>query len=379
MKEQQSIESVFKQALEHAEMPVDPVIWQGVSAGMGAVGSAGAVGGLSVLTKVVIGIAAAAGITAATWIGVSSGTEDSTQPAQEFVQETPVVSDESQAAPVPLEEPSSTDKTKPETAHTPLPKEERPQQDAATAQREPTNQNLADNGSGTGSSFTGTEGSDINAGAPAGSIQPSAPKTLEDAEPGQGQGNTAPDLDTPPEAAPTPDPLLSAVFDSLRMDPMVPRYLLEAAYQNAESYHWFADGEAIGEGRQLGHLFENDGPIEVQLRVSDLSGKTRTYEMVFDLVHITPSVVVVPEIFTPSSPGSNDHLDLEALSTNCTLLRLWVFDFTGKPIFESTEANPTWDGLDPNGNLCAGDYLVRYVMLGTDGVLHRGEQQVRVN
>lgn len=357
MKEHKSLESVFKQALEHAEMPVDPALWQGVSAGLGAAGTAGAVGGLTVLTKVVIGVVAAAGISAAVWVGITPPNQNPA-PAEQHnvVQEAPALISADQAQPE-------------DEASLPIVQD----QPLVDSHVEPVILEAAQSEPLAASTEPETE---AEVGAPTSpEVQPDP--IADPTVPTPNPVSVSPSQ--PVTAAPTPDPLLSAAFDSLRLDPLIPRYLLKADYQEAATYHWFVEGDKMGEGRQLSYLFEQEGLLEVLLRVTDESGKKQEFEMLFDLERIEPSQVVVPQIFTPSSAGSNDLLDLETLSTNCTLLRLWVFDYNGTLYFESTETLHTWDGLDVNGNLCQGDFLVRYVMLGTDGVLHRGEQLVRVN
>lgn len=68
MNDKANIEDLFRQALEQAEMPVDPAIWQGVSAGIGAgsAGAAAATGGWSLITKLLVGAGVAGALVAGT-------------------------------------------------------------------------------------------------------------------------------------------------------------------------------------------------------------------------------------------------------------------------------------------------------------------------
>ena len=66
--EKHNIEFLFQDVLQHAELPVDPAVWQGISAGIsGAATGAGAAGGLGLAAKVAVGVAVVAGVGTGAW------------------------------------------------------------------------------------------------------------------------------------------------------------------------------------------------------------------------------------------------------------------------------------------------------------------------
>ncbi|MGB0176784.1 MAG: gliding motility-associated C-terminal domain-containing protein, partial [Owenweeksia sp.] len=64
-------------------------------------------------------------------------------------------------------------------------------------------------------------------------------------------------------------------------------------------------------------------------------------------VECTDCKVFAPNAFTPNGDGRNDRFDLKA---NCDLLnyKIQIYDRWGQKVFESTDIDVSWDGLDVN-------------------------------
>lgn len=137
--------------------------------------------------------------------------------------------------------------------------------------------------------------------------------------------------------------------------------------QNASTYSWnFGNGELA--------------------TTSDLSSQTSTYtESGFYSIFLIaiegpcsdtavvvielfddPLIVNVPNVFTPNGDSENDEYYIQTL--NVAKLSLTVTDRWGKVVYQKEDANPKWDGKDPNGNeMSDGVFFYQYLATGFNG------------
>jgi len=81
-----------------------------------------------------------------------------------------------------------------------------------------------------------------------------------------------------------------------------------------------------------------------------------------------PSVLEVPNVFTPNGDGSNDTFFLKV--QNVTEIHVYIFDRWGNQVYEtiSNTGNITWDGKSANGkDMPAGTYFYTLKASGKDG------------
>lgn len=359
--EKHNIESLFQDALQHAELPVDPAVWQGISAGIsgaatGAAG-AGAAGGLGLAAKVAIGVAVVAGVGTGAWFATrpEAPAEQAAVPATGQQEQT--------EAPQP-EQPAETTTTPEETVDFHA-AQQPAQQPEATPATSAASDAVADQPTqDAGQTSTPPEAAST---PPQDELPPADPMHSPPPTPG-------PDMT---DQVVAPDFNLSAVFDTVRMDPVVPQYVLQAQYSDAHAYTWLVDGKEVSTARQFAYLFEDAGLTEVTLIAADRSGATERYTLSVDIPEIPESSVTPANVFSPGNDAYNNTYDLEAMSKHCTLLRMQVFDASGTLVFETDADTRAWNGTDLYGNNCpSGRYLIKYWMRGDDGVMHDGRADV---
>jgi gliding motility-associated-like protein len=131
----------------------------------------------------------------------------------------------------------------------------------------------------------------------------------------------------------------------------------------ASTYNWdFGDG-TTGTGLNPSHIYTVDGSYTVILAVS--SGPPDYCSDTFSLVitAILPSVLVVPNVFTPNGDGYNDVFKPEQVAIKT--LHAIVYNRWGDKIAEWNDAEGSWDGRTKNGQVCAdGTY---YYILEAEG------------
>lgn len=356
--EKHNIESLFQDALQHAELPVDPAVWQGVSAGIsGAAAGAGAAGGLGLAAKVAVGVAVVAGVSAGAWFVTrpEAPVEQAAVPA--------ITQEEHTEAPQPAQ-PAEVASTPEKTVDFHAAQQPEQQPEATPAAPDAPDAVEGQTTEALGESKTPPE---VSVAAAQDALSAADPMHAPPPTPG-------PDMTDPVVA---PDFNLSAVFDTVRMDPVVPQYVLQAQYSEAYAYTWLVDGKQVSTERQFAYLFEDAGLTDVTLIAADRSGATERYTLSVDVPEIPESSVTPANVFSPGNDAYNNTYDLEAMSEHCTLLRMQVFDASGTLVFETGADTRTWNGTDLYGNNCpSGRYLIKYWMRGDDGVMHDGRTDV---
>ena len=87
--------------------------------------------------------------------------------------------------------------------------------------------------------------------------------------------------------------------------------------------------------------------------------------------------VIVPNVFSPNEDGVNDIFFLTHLYTK--EIYIVVLNRWGNVVFETTDADPKWDGTTPNGNkVTDGVYFYKYVATGINGVEIKGHGDITV-
>jgi len=135
----------------------------------------------------------------------------------------------------------------------------------------------------------------------------------------------------------------------------------------ATEYFWdFGDG-SNGNGSNVVHTYNNVGQYNVILYISSGPPDFCTDTMLFIIDAIQPSLLIVPNVFTPNIDGYNDEfkMEYEAIETfTCSIFNRW-----GKEIFSWVDISQGWNGETKGGNQVAdGVYYFIIYAKGYDAV-----------
>jgi gliding motility-associated-like protein len=94
-----------------------------------------------------------------------------------------------------------------------------------------------------------------------------------------------------------------------------------------------------------------------------------------------PEIVKVdlelPNVFTPNNDGANDYFEIK--SNGLTDFSLVVLDMNGKPVYQTTDANFKWDGMNlSNEKVKDGNYLYYLTAKDSEGKMISKSQSLRI-
>lgn len=344
--EDKYIQELFSQKLQHAEAPVDPAIWEGISNALPVSGAAA-------------GASASAGFQMGALGWVATGLVAVGIVVSALVFQSP---DEAKPTEVAEVEPSLQEET------TTLPEEVI---ETMETQEESVEQN------------------DLNEQQPVQKAQPTVEPTTENKEKAaekkvelKGQGPVTPEeKDQNPELTTSPDkteqqpakpeakqpnPALSADFEIVEAPFAELTFEFRPAFVEATSYFWnFGDGTASQEV-QPSHLFVDEGAYTVTLITTDENGFEEVIEQELNVV--LPSLLVLPNTFTPDNNGTNDFLLPAVHLKNVEIQKMMVFTTKGELLFEQNGEGSGWDGNFADGSLAPkGDYVLIVKAISSTG------------
>lgn len=321
----------LKDKLDAAQWPVDPAVWQSVSANLSAsaAAGAGAVTSSGLLTKVALWVAAAS-LAVATVVAVvrepAPGEETPIPTAQQSIgkqSETGVVPGSEANDAQPTENEEAPEASGASVAGVKTDSDQLANEPKAATQEEGNPHPIASH-AGTGVSATHTDASTA-------------------VVMGNQEETTTALSDTEPIAVSPLSVDFEVVFDEV--NELEVRF--EAILSELAECEWdFGDGNAA-RGLSVTHRYLNEGDYTVALVArADDSRKARFEAEV--IVQRTPKLVL-PNIFTPNNDGRNDVLTIAPESQNITVDRMVVMDAKGGLIFEADGSDAMWDGSLPSG------------------------------
>ncbi len=74
---------------------------------------------------------------------------------------------------------------------------------------------------------------------------------------------------------------------------------------------------------------------------------------------ILQPVIVVPNVFTPNNDGQNDVFRVTSNNTGVHTFRLWIYDRSGRELFQTTDLSRGWDGRLRGADASPGVYFYR--------------------
>jgi gliding motility-associated-like protein len=126
----------------------------------------------------------------------------------------------------------------------------------------------------------------------------------------------------------------------------------------------FGDGSTSTDQNPF-HVFDSIGVYNVILIVNSGAPDfcTDTFRVLVEV--IMPSMIIVPNVFTPNNDGVNDQFLMQSKSIetfNCTVFNRW-----GEKVYEWTDISIGWDGRTKSGAVAAaGVYYYVIKAVGVD-------------
>lgn len=132
------------------------------------------------------------------------------------------------------------------------------------------------------------------------------------------------------------------------------------------SYLWaFGDGTATDSTENPVHTYIDPGNYNASLTV--FIDSTSSCTVTFTVVVVTPSFLIIPNVFTPNGDGFNDNFIIQnagLASFSCVIFNRW-----GKNIYEWSDPSKGWDGKTSAGKAVQdGVYYYIISAKGQDGL-----------
>lgn len=334
--------------LEAAQWPVDPAVWQAVSA---QVSTSAAAGGTAVASG---GLAKIALLIGATAIAVASvvAVVRKSKPAEASLNPPAIEQPKGEEITAPTEEPSAH-----QAAQSTL--SDAPDVNSEAGRAEAPSETAAQ----PSASAPKTPATEVNRALFAEDAPVESPSTQATKMPASeaNEANQASTITKSPQNQPfTVD--FDVVFDEydeleVQFNAVLP--------PNANCEWDFGDGNRAA-GGSPSHRFSAEGTYLVTLFANDGDRRRAQFEAEVG-VFKTPKLIL-PNIFTPNNDGRNDVLTVAPESQNITVDRMVVMNGTGSLVYEAIGANAGWDGTLPSGDPApAGSYRLIVSAIASTG------------
>jgi len=137
---------------------------------------------------------------------------------------------------------------------------------------------------------------------------------------------------------------------------------------SASSVSWLwnlGDNSSYNGAFTFDHTYTTPGIYTTSLHVNDSNGCTGKFEILVDVLE-PPSLIKVPNVFTPNNDGTNDLFVVH--SENLASLNMKIYDRWGVFVAELTSPQQGWDGFTAGGSKASdGTYYYLLQAAGLDG------------
>ena len=173
-------------------------------------------------------------------------------------------------------------------------------------------------------------------------------------------------------------PTSNAVHASATINPISGNVPLVVSFTNtstfASSYTWNFGDTHTSTLASPTNTYTSMGTYNGTLVAVDASGSCRD-TLKFTIVAITPTTIIIPNVFTPNGDGTNDVFFIPntgMVSLNCDIYNRW-----GQLLHSITAPNQGWDGIVPNGDKAPeGTYMYILQAQGLDGKTYKQQGTV---
>lgn len=325
------IRDLFARTLAEHEVPVPPEIWTGLENRLPSPHGSATAGSGSLSTLQWLGIAAVAGVIAATSIYLASSRTSLAPPEVTLKEDdsgvvVPETSGSPAAPAIPL----------PSTAENGDQLQSRP---VARDVHEPSEESVIPDGN--------------DAAAEEGFSPPADATHLSDSPAGTQTAGPSPHTPaTPPVSAPPADTQNDIIrdFSARIVDEEQMRWFFFPSNDRAAHYEWdFGDGSSSDQ-MAPGHSYTEPGTYTVSLTLSTPGGGKFFSSQEIEVVR--PGFLNLPNIFTPNGDGKNDVFDpMLGAESIAGIVQMIIADRQGRVVFNNPE-HPVWTGNLPGGEPC---------------------------
>jgi gliding motility-associated-like protein len=149
-------------------------------------------------------------------------------------------------------------------------------------------------------------------------------------------------------------------------NPPLPILFTNNSSANATTWSWSYGDGSTGNTFSASHTYAAAGTYTVTLTVTEPNGCTSVYTDVI-VVNDKPSVLLIPNIFTPNGDGSNDNYQI--IYQGIKDFNMKIYDRWGVLMAELVSPAQVWDGYTSGGlQAVNGTYYYIIKALGDDGV-----------
>ena len=340
MSDKDDIKDLFQKELGNYEVKVDPNLWNGIQSGLsGATAAGGAASGMSIASKVIIGVVIATAATVSSVLIFSS--EETKNKNQAQVENTVKAqrenSDELVADKKEVEQIESNTAPNKELVETPIVKEKEVEDNEVenNTSEVPEPKETSENGEPT------TEETQEN----------SNPKTETETVTVEKEESTTEEKEE-----------VKPLIVDISIEKQENQYVkFNANGENIRRIEWyFGDGKSSSE-LSPEHFYEDPGTFEVTAIIHGTDNKVE--KSINVTVEVEGKFTKLPNAFTPNNDGQNDEffVEFEGISE----LQLNIFNKQQEIIFSTNDPNFKWRGYNSKGESVAeGEYV--YVIIAKD-------------
>ncbi|HEX5001980.1 MAG TPA: gliding motility-associated C-terminal domain-containing protein [Bacteroidia bacterium] len=348
MKNNDLLESAFKNAFDRFEEPVSPKVWESVSAKINTPAPSGGSGS---------GAGASSGGTFSGSLGlwVAGGMVVAASVAGYFMFKSDPAKVTPSSTTTEITNSVQVNDPEPETITTPQPVQESPSQKVSSGQ--PAQSTLAASGSAKHEAVSEPV-QNKNAGSVA-TVNPNASAPAEKQAQPTTKQQTAPvePQKTQPSKTTTnstvPNSLSPTVFD--RYTPIItaapssgyaPLQVQLSYFGDAKESTWNTGDGAVSKEPAFSHTYTEPGSYTVDLVTIDPDGVKHVTKSVIEVK--APSMVhTIPNVFTPNGDGMNDRFEI--MGDHLNQVEAAIFDKSGRQVYRWTGIEGGWDGTYLSG------------------------------
>ena len=142
------------------------------------------------------------------------------------------------------------------------------------------------------------------------------------------------------------NPMPATQFSWEQSNEIIPTVNFINLTEDAQTWAWNIKGLKTSTQNQFEYTFRKKGTYVVELTAENGFGCQSTLEKTIDIKE--DYNLFAPNAFTPNGDGNTDNFVPEALKLMDVQFTMVVYDKSGKPVYQTNNANMPWDGTNMN-------------------------------
>ncbi len=354
-KNNQPIEDVFNDAFKQFEKAPNPSVWSNIQAGInaptaGAAGASAAKAAMSIGTKIGLAVATVAVIGTAVYFTTTSeeATTKATAPTENTLPVAENATEEIDADEITITSDAKNAKNDENISTSPAAQQQpiNNSKDAKADRQKQTAAPIKDKEDRVEKKSLTAENTNSEVFAEKTEESKSTEKPLSSSTINQTKDKVKADNKRElKEETSTEEVALTAVIQVNTLSGDIPFDLTFGTTQEADSYTWKLNGAVISHNKNSGIIIDQEGTQQLELIVEKDSQTDQSIQIIEGT---KPTVVTIPNIFTPNKDGINDVFRIEG---DFDQLSIKVLDKNYKELHNWTGQYGFWDGTYPDGSM----------------------------